>query len=167
VFWHPHFPLGKEGFCFMVTTAEQQTSERLRSFNPSASVLMMRYDLQTQGRVLDETKNQVCDEEISYLAEASDQVARTTFTLKREGESLMYFRHGQWRPYIGMLLTGRGAAYSDAEADPRRQFLAVKSDGDLLKGYQMQKLRPGERMRWHSSYMYEQEALYGKEFMQS
>lgn len=149
----------------MEKLAEQPTEERRRSFDALASVNMFRYDLERFGQVLPETRERVCDEELSYLAEGIDRASRTTFALRREGEDLVYFDRGQWRPYTGMLLTGREVAKQEAEKDPRRAFLAEWAERDLYHGYQMRKLCPGDQYAWCSIYPYDIEQRYGVEFL--
>lgn len=148
--------------------AEQPPHEQLRSFDPLASVDMMRFDLQCFGRVLPETRQRVYDEELSYIAEGIDRASCTEFTLQRDDTGqLVYFDEGAWRPYNGMLLTGLKVADSEARVDKRKQFLADWAVRDWQKGLQMGALKPGETMEWHSSYPHEIEARYGKEFLQN
>ncbi|CAN5423188.1 hypothetical protein BH09PAT4_BH09PAT4_02860 [soil metagenome] len=148
--------------------AEQPSHEQLRSFDPLASVDMMRFDLQRFGHVLPETRQRVYDEELSYIAEGIDRASRTEFTLQRDRNGqLVYFDEGAWRPYNGMLLTGLKVAEAEAGVDPRKQFLADWAVRDWQKGMQMGVLKPGETMEWHSSYPHEIEERYGKEFLQS
>src|SRR5581483_7383968 len=68
-------PLGRNGGIFMETLAVrplneqvESQSEQLRSFDPLASVKMMRFDLECFWYVLPETRQRACDEELSYLA---------------------------------------------------------------------------------------------------
>lgn len=151
----------------METIAEQQiqSHERQRSFDPLASVNRMRHDLTRYGHVLAETLEQICNEETSYLAEGAGRASRTDFALKREGDDLVYFDRGQWRPYMGMLLTGREVARREAAADPRKQFLADKAETDLYMGLQMRKLKPGQVLSWYSPYPYDIETRYGAAFL--
>lgn len=142
--------------------------EELRSFDMLSSVDMMRFDVLATGHVLPETRQRVYDEELSYIAEGIDRASRTSFVLQRgqDGE-LVYFDRGQWRPYQAMLLTGMQVAGREAAADPRHQFLADRSAQDLINGYRMQCLQPGEQLVWHSPYPYEQQELHGQEFMKT
>lgn len=147
---------------------ERQTDlEQLRSFDPLASVNMLRYDLIRFGRVLPETKQRVCDEELSYLAEGIDRASRPTFALRRDGNDLLYFDDGGWRPYSGMLQTGLEVAEREAKQDFRRQFLVDWARRDQTYGYKLRSLRPGEQLVWTNPYPHAIEALYGKQFMQS
>ena len=140
-------------------TIERQSTETLRTFDPLASVAMLRYDLAQFSGVLPDTLDRVYDEELSYLAEGVDKAARTPFALRRdETGTMLYFNKGEWRPYIGMLMTGSLAAQAEAEDDPRKKFLAERARADLLRGYRMQALQAGERMSWYSPYPYEQAA---------
>lgn len=144
---------------------QSELFENKKSFDPLASVRLMRHDLQHYGEILPETLDRVCDEELSYLAEGVDKAARTTFALKRQGGDLVYFDKGQWQPYMNVLYRGRTTAYDEASKDPRREFLVDRAEEDLRMGYQMQKLRPGQRISWSSPYPYEVEGLYGKRFL--
>ncbi len=126
--------------------------ERERSFDVLASMRMFRYDMERFGRVLPETRHQVCNEELSLIAEAVDRASLTEFPLRRQGDDLSYFKNGEWRSYTGMLLTGKAVADREAAADPRRQFLADDAAVDLLRGYRMRKLQPGEQLVWCSPY---------------
>lgn len=50
---------------FMAAAAEtlrQETPERQKSFDPMASVRMLRWDIENFGQVLPETRQQVCNE---------------------------------------------------------------------------------------------------------
>lgn len=148
--------------------AEQPSYEQLRSFEPLASVDMMRFDLQRFGHVLPETRRRVYDEELSYIAEGIDRASRTEFTLQRDEEGqLVYFDEGAWRPYSSMLLTGLKVAEAEAKVDQRTLFLADWAVRDWQKGMQMEALAPGETMEWYSSYPHEIEERYGKEFLQN
>jgi hypothetical protein len=151
----------------MEKSVAQLSPEGQKSFDPLASVDMLRYDLENFGQVLPETRERVCDEELSYLAEGVDRAAGTTFVLRRnEDGGLAYFDRGNWRPYTGMLMTGMEVSEREAEADPRRTFLADWAARDMQKGLQMGRLKPGEQMTWHNSYPHELERVYGKKFLQ-
>jgi hypothetical protein len=141
--------------------------EQRKSFDALASVRMFRYDLENFGQVLPETRERVQDEELSLIAEGMNRVARTTFALQRQGDDLMYFAEGQWKSYTGMLLTGEQVAKAEAEADPRKQFLAEDAVTDLYHLYQMRRLQPGEQHVWSSPYRYDVEQRYGRQFMQA
>jgi len=139
----------------------------LRSFDVLASVNMLRYDLQYFGEVLPETQERVCDEELSYVTEGIDRASRTSFVLRREGDELVYFKQGEWQPYTGTLITGLEVARREAEEDPRKQFLADRAADDLVYGYRMRQLQPGQQLVWRSAYPAEEAARYGTEFIQS
>ena len=149
----------------MESLAAPPVHEKSKSFDPLASVNMLRHDCERFGFVLPETRDRVRDEELSYLVEAVDRAARTTFVLGRDRDDLVYFDRGSWRPYTGMLLTGLQVAEREAQVDPRRQFLAEWAARDFLKGQAMNALRPGEQMVWHSSYPHELEAQFGAKFL--
>ena len=115
----------------MSETIDQDPNKQLKSFDVLASVNMMRFDIEHYGLIQGETRNRIKDEELSYLTEGVGRAARTTFILQRQNEDIVYFKNGEWRPYIGMLLTGQTVAHSEAEADPRRQFLAADADEEV------------------------------------
>jgi hypothetical protein len=149
------------------TQERQRNQEQQRSFDPSASVNMLRYDLETFGQVLPETRERVCDEELSFLVEGVDRAARTSFVLKCEEDELVYFDKGEWKPYMATLYTGLEVAEREAGNDLRRSFLARWAVDDIKHGYKMDSLQPGESHTWHSSYAHEEEAKHGKQFMNS
>lgn len=139
--------------------------ERLRSFDMMASVDMLRYDIAMFGRVLPETRQRVHDEEMSLMAEGVDRAMRTPFVLQRREGALVHYHRGGTRPYIGMLLTGVEAAKTEASDDYRRHFLYEMALQDLQRGYQMNALKPGERMTWTSPYPQDIEDKFGADFM--
>lgn len=142
-------------------------AEKLRSFDPLASVDMYRFDLERFGQILPETRQRVCDEELSFLAEGVDRQARTPFVLRRDDDRLQYFDKGEWRPYQNMLWTGLMVAEQEAAEDPRLGFLAERAFADRQHGSSMETLKPGEKYAWHAAYPKREEALYGKRFMQA
>ncbi|HXR49714.1 MAG TPA: hypothetical protein VN778_01660 [Verrucomicrobiae bacterium] len=144
---------------------QPDTAEKQKSFDPLASIHLLRYDLDHYGEVLPETRQRVCDEELSYLVEGIDKAACTSFLIKRDGDDLVYFSQSTWRPYMGALLTGLGIARNEAEKDPRRQFLADRAVDDLRHGYELLAMQPGEQKVWHSPYAHSEEAQYGEEFI--
>lgn len=146
---------------------EQDRQEQLRSFDPLASVNMLRFDLMTFGHVLPETKQRVCDEELSFLAEGVDRASRTDFVLRRQGDELLYFDDGGWRAYGGMLQTGVAVAEKEAKQDYRRQFLLEWAKRDQEYGYKLRALKPGQRLIWTNSFPHAVAAQYGQQFMQS
>jgi hypothetical protein len=148
-----------------VEPAPERTKQK--SFDPRASINMMRYDLKRVGHVRPETRAQVRDEQLSHLAEGMGRAARTSFILKRQGGELVSFREGQWRPYMDMLVTGLRVAKQEAKDDPRRDFLATWADNNMKQGDDMNSLRPGQRRSWYSSYPHKEAALYGKQFIAS
>jgi hypothetical protein len=159
----------EQSYLYLEDLAEQPVLERKeqRSFDPQASCNMLRYDLDTVGYILPETRAQVCDEQLSYLVEGIGRAARTPFVLKRQGDQLSYFTRGQWRPYMGMLATGLQVAEREAKQDSRRNFLATWATNDMQHGYAMNALQPGQRRSWYSSYAHKEAALYGEEFINS
>lgn len=147
---------------------QPSSAEQRKSFDPLASIHMLRTDLHENGCVLPETRSRIRDEELSLLAEGVERAARTSFVLGRgdDGE-LIYAKNGKPASYIGMLLTGRDVARAEAVADPRKQFLAEDAVNDLAYGYAMQALRPGEQLVWASPYREDIEQVYGAGFMRS
>lgn len=139
-----------------------------RSFDPLASVNMMRFDITNYGHVLPETRNQIYDEEMTYIAEGIDRHSYTQFTLQHDPEKgLVYFAKGEWRPYVGTLLTGLDVAEREAEADPRRQFLVDWAVKDLRRGLSFEKLTVGESSVWYSAFAEAECQRYGEEFIAS
>lgn len=141
------------------------TCEQRKSFDVTASLRMMRYDLVNFGQVLPETRQQACNEELSYLAEGIDRAARTSFALKRINDELVYFKAGRWRPYLGMLTTGLEVAEEEAAADPRRHFQLEWACYDLARGYELGGMEAGERRHWLSAYPHHLAEHYGTAFM--
>jgi hypothetical protein len=138
-----------------------------RSFNPCASVKMVRDDLRLFGEVTSDTIERIYDTELSLLVEGLDRAACTSFVLKREGDDLVYYKNGSWESYTSMLLVGREVAELEAKADLRKQFLHEDAITDLAHGYKMRGLKPGEQHVWSSPYRYDIEGKYGREFMSS
>ncbi len=145
----------------------EQRYDNAKSFDVLASVRAFRYDQENFGRVLPETRRQVADEELSLLVEGVDRSARTEFLLTKQGDDLAFYKNGRWQSYTGMLITGQAVAAHEANADPRKQFLADAADKDLAIGYRMRQLRPGQQFFWSSAYDHDAEAQYGAEFMES
>ncbi len=148
--------------------AAQPQYENLRkSFDSLASIDMLQFDLQRFGQILPETREQVGNEELSYVTEGIDRASRTSFVLRNEGQNLLYFKEGRWQPYVGMLLTGLEIANREAVNDPRKQFQAERAAEDLRKGYQMIRLQPGQKLTWYSAYPDQEAARYGNAFIAS
>lgn len=144
---------------------EQRIEQQLRSFDPLASVDMLQFDLLTQNTIRPETMQRVIDEELTYIAEGIDRPLKTSFTLKEVDGQLSYFDAGDWRPYTGMLITGLEVAEQEALQDPRKSFLVHRAAEDLVLGYRMQNLKPGERLSWHSPFPEAELQQYGAEFL--
>lgn len=147
--------------------APLETGERQKSFDITASVRMFRHDLDSFGYVLEETRERVYDEELSYLSEGIDRASLTSFTLKREGGQLVYFDRGEWKPYTATLLTGLQVARKEASEDYRKTFLNDRANEDLINGYKMRSMRPGQKLAWYSPYPYREEGMYGSDFIRS
>ena len=148
------------------TLAAQPTHEQRKSYEPLASANLLRYDLEKLGAIQPETRERVCDEELSYLVEGIDKASRTRFVLQRRGEDIVYFDEGGWKSYKSLLYTGLSIARNEAAADPRREFLVKAATDDLINGNVMCGLQPGEQHVWFSSYEHEIENQYGTQFMQ-
>lgn len=144
---------------------EEQREQR--SFNPLASVDMARADVHAYGEVLPETRERIYDEELSLIVEGMDRAARTEFVLKRQDDELVYYKKGEWEPYMTMLFTGLAVAKAEAKADPRKQFLVDDALNDIVHGYEMQALKSGEQHVWSSPYRHDLEEKYGADFMSS
>lgn len=141
-------------------------AERIKSFDILANVDAMQYDLALFGRVLPETREQVTNEQLTFLVEAVNRSARTPFILQRdETGDLSYFDAGRLRPYGEMMQAGKEAAESDAIIDPRREFLARWAQNDYYHYLQMRRLQPGEKYSWSSAYPLEEERKYGAKFL--
>jgi hypothetical protein len=151
----------------MEEAAQPRAEEVQKSFDVTASVKLFKYDLDTRDEIQASTRERVYDEELSRLAEAVDRAARTSFVLGRQEGRLVYFDKGDWRPYAGTLITGLNVAKKEAEQDPRREFLADRAADDLINGYKLEGLKPGQQHVWYSPYPKEQEVLYGRQFVQS
>lgn len=149
----------------MRNPAEQPTRERAKSYDILASVNMLRYDLEHFQEIQPETRQRVCDEELSYIVEGVDKSSRTPFVLRRQDDDIVYFRQGQWESYRSLLMTGLRTAETEAAEDPRRAFLVNNAREDFINGNFMVGLRPGEQRVWLSSYEHHIEALHGADFM--
>jgi hypothetical protein len=147
--------------------AQPQHEDLKKSFDSLASIDMFRFDLQRFGQILPETREQVGNEELSYVTEGIDRASRTSFVLRNEGQNLLYFKEGRWQPYIGMLLTGLEVAKREAVEDPRKQFQVERAADDLRKGYQMMQLQAGQKLTWYSAYPDQEATRYGREFIAS
>ena len=151
----------------METINQVKPEEQQRSFDVLASVNQFRHDLDNFGYVLPETRDQVVDEQLSYLAEGVDRAVKTTFVLRREGDELIYFSKGEWTSYNAMLTGSLEVASQESDKDQRRQFLTDRATTDLINGWKMQELKPGERMSWFSEFPREEANRYGEKFIAS
>lgn len=167
MFCGPLLPEAEGIFITMETLAAQPTHEKLKSFDVLASVDMLRFDVLSYGEILPETRERVRDEELSYLTEGVERAARTSFVLKRnEQNQLIYFHNGEWRPYVGMLMTGLRTAQEESTKDYRRAFLTERAQQDLQIGYKMAALEPGKSRTWYSAYPDEAARRHGDKFME-
>jgi hypothetical protein len=137
-----------------------------RSFDPLASVDAMARDISLYNDVLPETRQQIENEELSYLAEGVNMAARPEFVFKRDGDEFVYFDDGKWRRYGDMIETGLRVARNEARRDPRRWFLVESAQTDYYNYYQMRKLKPGEKYTWIAAYPDDQEERWGAEFLE-
>lgn len=137
-----------------------------KSFDPSAAVLMLRHDIETTGSVLPETMEQVCNEELSYIAEGIDLHSYTRFVLSQnETGDLVYFKDGEWKPYLGLLYAGLQVSKQEAQNDYRKEFLHKDAQRDIDIGLDMQKLKPGESFAYYSAFPEHEFAQHGAEFV--
>ncbi len=141
--------------------------ERYKSFDPMASIDLMRFDLQMTGVILPETMQRVCDEELTYIAEGINRPLYTEFRLDEIDGQIVFFDRGEWRPYLGTLMRGLETAKQEAALDPRKSFQVERAEKDLSIGFQMLKLRPGEKMVWDSPFPENALRLYGPELVSS
>ena len=144
---------------------QSPTLERFRSFDPLAILDLYRFDIQTSGYILPETKRRSMDEELTYIAEGINRPLRTSFTLKEANGDLSYFDKGQWKPYLSTLTKGVETARIEAAADPRKTFLADRATEDLEIGYKLNELKPGQALIWYSKYPEKEAELYGDKFI--
>lgn len=93
-----------------------------RSFDPMASVRRFSDDIRAHGTIFPETRQQVLDEELSYLSEGMDRAVTTRFVMKRMDGDLVYFYDREWRPYTGLLISGLEVANEEAHRDYRKKF---------------------------------------------
>lgn len=149
----------------METLVEQPQEQKTKSFDLLAGVNMMRYDLESFGEVLPETKERVCDEELSYLVEGVGRASRTSFVMQRSEEDLMYFNEGKWENYSNTLDKGYHAAQQEALEDPRREFLVDLAEQNRDEAQKMYQLAPGEQRIWYSPYRHDVEELHGAGFL--
>jgi hypothetical protein len=132
--------------------AAQPPYEQHKSFDPVASVNLLRFDLITQGSIHPETWSRVRDEELTYMAEGMNRPLHTEFGLRRMSGELVYFDSGAWRPYSATLVKGLATARAEAALDGRTQFQVERAADDLAVGYKLQGLRPGQKLCWYSAF---------------
>ena len=149
----------------MEVLAVQPHQEQSRSFDIVASIDMLRFDLQANGRVVPETMQRVRDEELTYIAEGLNRPLYTEFVLRQVGGELSYFNRGKWQPYVGMLLRGLQVAEHEALQDSRTMFLAEQAVKDLQVGYRLAGLKPGEKHAWYADFPDEACERYGSRFV--
>lgn len=149
----------------METLGQAPRTERLHSFDILANVDTLRYDLDIFGRVLPETREQVTNEQLTFLVEGIGRSAKTIFNFKREGGDLVYFDDGNWRSYGEMVLAGADAAEHDAKFDPRRRFLADWAARDYQHYLEMRRMTPGQSYSWASPYPFAEEEKFGTDFL--
>lgn len=142
-------------------------AEQSRSFDLTSGIYLIRHDLKyNDNQIHDETMDRIRDEELTYIAEGINRRAYTKFTLQRDDkDNLVFFDQGEWKPYMGTLIRGQQIAQKEAQQDTRRKFLADWSTRDLIVGYDMQNLSPGQVMVWSSPFAKAECLRYGKDFM--
>jgi hypothetical protein len=148
-------------------TGNTYQEEASKSFDVLASVKLYQHDLENAGYILPETRQRVYDEELSYIAEGINLPNYTEFVLNEHDGDLVYFHEGKWVPYTSTLIKGLETAKVEAATDYRKNFELQRRAEDLQRGYQLQKLQPGERISWYYEFPREQTNLYGEEFMES
>ncbi len=148
-------------------TQKKIEKENYHSFNILANVNSLKFDLENYGYVLPETREQVCNEQLSFITEGIDRASRTSFKLKRVNGELAYFNEAKWRPYAEMIEAGLDAARHDASIDSRCEFLVGWAEKDRYHFEQIQKLIPGERHIWINAYPEDIEQKYGPGFLAS
>lgn len=137
-----------------------------KHFDILASVRSARYDLQTFGYILPETKDQILDEELTYIAEGIDRPLSVPFVLPAdEHGQLLVFQKGKWRPYMNTLENGMQSAQNEVDNDPRKSLLVEMAAKDYHMGQRMEALAVGERLLWYSPYPYLEESRHGSEFV--
>jgi hypothetical protein len=157
----------QEGFLVAegLTQTEVNRLNEAKSFDVLASVSMYRNDLANFNQILPETRQRVYDEELTYIAEGINKPLTTQFNLKKENGHLLFFDRGSWQPYVGTLIKGLDSAKHEAQADPRKTFMAERAADDLLTGYKLQDLHPGQTLSWYSAFPARERELYGDEFL--
>jgi hypothetical protein len=140
--------------------------ETRRSFDPLASINLLRFDLETYGEILPDTRERVCNEQLSYFVEGINRASCTDFTLRRNDEGeLTYFDQGRATPYKNLLFTGWRVAEAEAMADPRRKFLAEWAAHDWQVGMRLEALQPGETMLWYNAFPHRLRERYDDTFL--
>jgi hypothetical protein len=142
-------------------------TEQLKSFDVLSSLNLYRYDLQTFGHILPETRQRVYDEEWSYIAEGINRPNYKEFSLHSINGQLVYFHEGSWQPYIDTLITGLETAKAEAAGDFRKSFEVERRVDDLQRGYQIQNLKAGEKIVWRYDFPHQQQELHGPKFLES
>lgn len=151
----------------MLARSPEIQKEQFRSFDPLASVDRCRFDILTLGYVLPETMQQVQNEELTYIAEGINRPLYTKFLLEQRDGELVFFNWGKWVPYISTLERGHETALQEAAEDSRKTFAAERTAEDLLIGYRLHNLRPGQTMAWNSVFPDRECQAYGEAFVGS
>lgn len=136
-----------------------------RSFDVLASINLMRHDISRFGFVLDETRQRVYDEELTFIAEGIDRPLYSKFTLQNIEGSLQYFDRGEWRPYKSSLIRAEKIARREASEDPRKQFLHDWTINDELICYKLEGLGSGEVLHWDNPFPHEMHKRFGSKFL--
>lgn len=137
-----------------------------KSFDPLAAVITIRYDINAFGQILPETREQIYNEELTFVAEGINLPLRTEFEIKEVDGEQVYFTRGEWRSYDSMLETGLEAAKIEAAADPRKLFLVDWAVRDQCIADRFKDIKPGESIAWASPYPYDEEEKTGPTFLE-
>lgn len=147
-------------------TGETIHKPEKKHFDLLASVRRYEYDSIHFGHITEPTKEQVLNEELSYIAEGLNRVLKTSFTLDRDKDgSLRFAASGGSRPYKELLDNGIEAAVLASNEDGRKKFLVTRAMNDHWHGQILNQLRPGQSYVWVSPYDQAVEDLYGAEFL--
>lgn len=150
----------------MRTLVEQPAREQLKSFDLSANVNLLRFDLENFGHVLPETRQRVGDEQLSHMVEGCDRASCTQFVFRRESDDLLHFDKGEWRRYGEMTERGLEVAELEALDDSRRLFFVDWARDDQVQYGRMRELRPGEQHYWFRSFPHGEKGHSGAAFLQ-
>jgi len=150
----------------MENSPKAEQLEEQKTFDIKASVNLYRNDIWRYGQVRNETKERVCNEELSLFCEGIDAASKTEFYLKKQDDELVIFDDG-WKPYLSSLKKATKLYAKEAEIDPRRTFLLSRAIKDETFAEKLNNLVPNERLTYFSSYAFHEEEQFGKSFVES